>query len=278
MNFLKRWFGRGREFPENLELRQAIIAVATDDSPDTRTQLYQRLLDAQLYLATPDEPEHEETGQLQEGQELRLVLLHNHAGQTIWPVFTDLKAIAEWRSEGGGYIGLPGRVVFDMMASTDAAELIVNPGSTAHGSITAAEAQLLAQGSIPQFAAGGGIRWQITGPTQMILGSPANPPAPELVQRLQAELASHPHIASAYLFQAVLSGGAPHLMVGLYFLPNIDPEAVEQILHSVGSTARLALSEGQYIDIVTLNDPMLHELQQMMSPLYQAPHTGIVQL
>lgn len=172
--------------PLNMVERQ-LVAAATG-GPEQQKAFERFILDETLYAATPDMPV-EETVALSQGESLKLLNVSLNDGRQAAALFTAPERVAEAFGEIG-YVGIQGRVLFEMIRATPA---VLNPGQT-YGVVWEPEAMAAMLG-LP-------VERVVTKDTQVMLGSPANPPV-ELIARLKSAFATVPQVEAAWLALAV---------------------------------------------------------------------------
>lgn len=123
----------------------AMRAVNRHDTPATRAWMLGLLLGTTLLVATPERPGSRHPHTLHGGEKLTLLTGTGPHGVTL-PVFTDIAAMELWRPDGGGYVVLAARAVFELAAGNDIARIVIDPGSGVHGEVSRAEIEALAQG------------------------------------------------------------------------------------------------------------------------------------
>jgi hypothetical protein len=129
---------------EPCEIERAIEAVATNDNAETRSALFQALLNTTLVAATRSAPAEERSWTAEEGEEIGLVMLDSDEGPVL-PIFTSVDRLLEWQPGGSGYVAIPSRALFEMASASGAVRLEINPGSATRGSIVGNELEALAE-------------------------------------------------------------------------------------------------------------------------------------
>lgn len=159
------------------------MAAAVD--PDKRTAFQQLLLRSQLFAATPHAPATGAQRTLQVGEELALLTVQAPDEKLVAAIFTSEPRLTEMFPQGAGFIQVQGQALLELVASTGA---FLNPGSAyrVHWD-SAGIASIL----------GRPVTYTITKPTQLLLGTPAEPPV-ELVAQLRRMLGSRPDVPDAW--------------------------------------------------------------------------------
>ena len=107
--------------PQN-ELEELLIAAATD--PEARPRFTQALLTSDLLVATPDAPAAP-VERISEGETISILNVQTPEGTPMPGVFTSELRLAETFGAGAGYVGMNGRVLFEIIAES-------NPKSEMH--------------------------------------------------------------------------------------------------------------------------------------------------
>jgi hypothetical protein len=203
--------------------------VALDDSPETRSMLFQLLLDSTLVVATPDAPDQPRRFVAEQGQTLSLVTGQGPDG-TILPVFTSPATLLAWRPEGAGYAALPARALFQMAAHAGTGSIHLDVGSDTHGIVTRSEIESLARGRLP------------LGPTEVIaettsvrIGQPATPPPPEAMDALRAACGADGRVERAWVYLMAQDDQSPELVVAVRFVAGVDgdPDRAQEAMRAV---------------------------------------------
>ena len=168
-------------------VEKQLVAAANGDL-DQQRAFEKFILDETLFAATPEvHPEGIQTLKadtkiqmlniaLSDGREATAVFT---APQRIWEVFGDI-----------GYLGIQGRALFEMIRARPA---VLNPGLP-YGVIWEPESMAAMLGLPAERV--------VQKDTQIMLGSPANPPT-QLIERLKASFANISQVDAAWLALAV---------------------------------------------------------------------------
>lgn len=124
-----RFRRKNRSETEPREVERAIEAVGAADNAETRSALFHALLNTTLVAMTPDAPTEERSWIAGEGEQIGLVTLDSEG--PVIPIFTSVERLLEWEPGGSGYVALPGRVLFEMVAGAGTVALEVRSGSLA---------------------------------------------------------------------------------------------------------------------------------------------------
>ncbi len=211
------------------DLERAMERVAIEDDADTRAALYNALLRTTLVIATPTPPAEEGWRTTEEGDELVLTMLESDDGPAL-PVFTSVERLREYHSEGGGYVALPSRALFEMAVTAGAAILVVNPASATGGVIYRAELEALARGRSPL---GGRETEAVPAGTLLRIGLPAEPPPDEVVEAVRRAVAAEERAVAAWLFLMKKGEDAPALAIGVAVAEGVGDDAGDAAVRAI---------------------------------------------
>lgn len=168
--------------PTNM-VEQQLVAAANGGLEQQKA--FERfILDETLYVATPEVPDAE-TVTFSQGETIRLLNVPLNDGRQAAAVFTAPQRVAEAFGEVG-YIGIEGRVLFEMIRATPA---VLNPGQD-YGVVWEPD-------SIAAML-GLAVERVVEKDTKIMLGFPADPPA-GLIERLKTAFAAVPEVEAAWL-------------------------------------------------------------------------------
>lgn len=260
---------------ENAALIAAIHAVVQGDSPETRKALYEALLAAEVYLVVmggevPD-PTKSETGEvnLQEGQQVSLATIRDPNGAVYLPAFTDVDRMSNTLPEDAKYLRVPAPAAFRMFLQGQGNGIVINPGQAPSGVITRGEAELLAQGVVPEIGENG----QLVGAParQMRIGiGKLQTPAPEsFVEAIRAAAAGIPAVREVHLFVAGLEDQPPRQMIGVAIDDSVPPDQMHPLFDAIGKAAFAARVEGQdAFDMMPLAAELLDAIKPLDAAVY----------
>ncbi|MGO9499410.1 MAG: SseB family protein [Solirubrobacteraceae bacterium] len=222
---------RAAEQQASLEIEGAMRRVAEQDTPESRTALFELLLGATLLAATPDSDS--------EGAKGGLAMIAGDDGPAL-PVFTRLEAMLAWRPTGYGPVALTGRMLFETAARYKTAKIEVNPASVPRGWISRAEIEALAHGRVPvgpsgQLAAPNqpAASNDPASPTEVKLARPTVRPGEALIEAARRALLAQPHTLAGWIFENVPGDGPPELMVGVELARGLDQASVEETMQAI---------------------------------------------
>jgi SseB protein N-terminal domain/SseB protein C-terminal domain len=205
-------------------------ALAADDNAETRSALFKALLDTTLVAATPNAPTEERSWVAGEGEQIGLVTLDTDEGSAI-PVFTSVDRLLEWQPEGAGYVALPSRALFEMLAGSGTA-LEVNPGSATRGTIVPSELEALARGRVPV-----GDTEVLAAGTEVRLGRAAQPPPDDVVGAVRRAVAAEQRAAAAWLYLMQQGTNDPEHVVGIALADGLTEDAEQAAIRNIAEYA-----------------------------------------
>jgi SseB protein N-terminal domain/SseB protein C-terminal domain len=181
--------------------------VGADDTPENREELYKALLDADLLVPLPEEPEGDG---VVEADAIEVVLLSGEDGPVL-PVFTTEERLLEWRPEGCGYATIGEGAIFEMAAGSDIQVVLVNHDSANTGWLVRREIEALARGRLPSEH--GETFREVT--VLRIAPEPVGQPPPDVVAAVRESLALEKRAQAAWFFQIQQDSQAPELAVAV---------------------------------------------------------------
>jgi SseB protein N-terminal domain/SseB protein C-terminal domain len=218
----------------NAGVVEAMKNVSEDDRPETRAMLFQLLLDTTLLVVTPAVPKRSGERTLRAAEHLNLVTLKDDEGSVL-PVFTSVEAVSKWLTDSAGYIAVPSRALFELVATSDTNRVLIDPGSPTWGSVTRYEIEQLARGRLPLGKAGDVVAES----TEVRIGKPATPPPPSALDALRTQLAQVPSVLRAWYFMMQQGQQAPELMIAIQYAAGVSLGAglMRQIIDGAGDTS-----------------------------------------
>lgn len=238
MSWLKRVLGGGGTTPppppptfEPLnEIERLLMDAAV--RADARPVFERALLDAQLFAATPEAPATHTERIVGAGETLQLFNVESPQGTAVAAIFTAHERIADFFQRQTGYVAMRGEDLLEIVAGQGA---WLNPGAS-YGVYWSAQDLAVILGKP--------VTRTIEKDTQILLGSPADPPV-ALIAALKAVLGNDARIAGAWLALAHWPDGtsAWHLDIRTA----LDADAVRALLADTFKTADYA---GRPLDMV----------------------------
>lgn len=173
--------------PVNMVERQLVAAANGDTEAQKAFERF--ILDETLFVATPDMPQGEGYRTLEADTTVRLLNVTLQDGRQAAAIFTSRERVHE--AYGAvGYLALKGRDLFEIIRTGPA---VLNPGQS-YGVVWEPETLSAMLGL--------SLERVIAKETQVMLGSPADPPL-DLIERLRTHLPTAPGIRAAWLALAM---------------------------------------------------------------------------
>nr|WP_279589431.1 enhanced serine sensitivity protein SseB C-terminal domain-containing protein [Sphingomonas leidyi] len=200
--------------------------------PAARPDFERMLLEAELYVATPEAPAEASVRTVGAGETLQILNVADPQGNPIPAIFTSEARLAELFGAGSGYARLPAKTLFEMFARSGA---WLNPG-LAYGVLWSADdlAHLL----------GKPVRRTIAKETSILLGTPARRPE-ALIRSIVATVADSPTVQEAWLALAQWPEGNASWYLDIRSAA--EPDAIAALLRE---TLQSGPHEGMPVDLV----------------------------
>jgi hypothetical protein len=172
---------------------------------------------------------------------------------------------------------LQGLIFFQGVAGTEAEEIAVNPFRPgekmirAHGRITRAEFQVLAEGLIPEpHSPGKAMQMMAVKPQRVLVGMPAEMPRKEVFDALTSAARSQPSIRALYFCQIKFAEGDPHRAVAIDFLSGTPPEDADAGAHALASAIQPLLPGGELFDFFPSGTTLADAIMKQGQKIYNA--------
>ena len=212
----------------NTAIIEAMANLAVSDTSERRAVLFQLLLETTLIVATPYPQATSRAYTAVAGDSFDLVSLSDGDGTTL-PVFTSIEALRRWLPEVGGYVGLPSSALFEMAALSGTNKIAIDLASPTTGYLTRDEIEQLARGRLPLGRAGD----VVANASQVRIGQPKTPPAPEALNAIRAQLAAQPEAERAWYFLMQQGGQPPEMVIAVKFDERSGPDTASDILRVI---------------------------------------------
>jgi type III secretion system (T3SS) SseB-like protein len=237
---------RTAEQQASLEVEGAMRRVAEQDTPESRTALFELLLGATLLAATPDSDS--------EGAEGGLAMIAGEDGPAL-PVFTRLEAMLAWRPSGYGPVPLTGRTLFETAARYKTAKIEVNPASVPRGWISRAEIESLAQGRVPL----GPTEQPSARQSESRVAPPSFRPPDALIEAVRRALDVQADAVAGWLFARVPEGGPAQLMVGVELTRGLERASIEATMQAIVEETWARSADADRLRFMLVADPAFRE-------------------
>lgn len=245
------------------ELEEVLVRAASQ--PSARPEFYQKLLDSQLWLLTPEVPLASGETVIKTGTQIQFVNWQGANGVFL-AIFSSeqqlKKAISQTRTIYG-VLALKGSDLFPILAQHPM-DVVLNPGALYGKNFVPDEIRRLGDGSIVKSESR-----VVQKPTKILLGQPAVYPH-AFVKALQELFSQESAVEAAYLAQMhdPSSGDPPHLIIGIQC--NMD---YQRIFKSAGITSQGLLGDGKFADFIQVGDgkgSLDSYFQKQTKPFYQS--------
>lgn len=255
----------------NARLVHAMQAVALQDDPDTRRELYESMLDSILLVPT-NEPVDPHIRDIQPGEEIAFITLETADGKLAWPFFTHRKAALAWQSDIHFY-GFKARYIFQLARQSGIDSILINPAGPVGGQVMHWEIADLADGKIP-------VNNAITAETiihytRILVGAPAQDqlPTPEVVERVKQVLRNHQAVSAGFLFMLGMEDRAPQVVLGVQFTAQIDGQIdakhTEHEMTAIAGEIAFGLGKHSALGLLVLSDDLLPVVTNSVSPIFK---------
>jgi hypothetical protein len=234
----------------NEELLDVMEAMTTAPSEEVRRSLHLALRGAVLFV-----PLEQEAGD--EGG-AALFVADGDSGFPLFLAFTDEDALRTWAEGEWPHVTLDGRTVCRFVAEHGADGLVLNAAGPWGGRLSRRDAELVAEGLVPENTEGGGLVARGAARSRVFLRPLREDPAPELLEAIR-DAADRAGARSCYVAEGAFGAGTPHLVVGI--VPG--KRAAKDVERRVGDAAQPLLRAGEPLDVVALDDDLLTTMRQV---------------
>jgi hypothetical protein len=263
--------------PPNPEpLLKAMNAVAREDSPGNRTNLYRQFLNSWLWFCVPEFPEGWKAGMTvaPAGMQISVATPNNAKGEKILPVFTDPEALANFDPNSPN-MAFPAPEIFKMAIKIGVEEVVVNPFDPirkpirAGGNLTRREFEALAQGMVPQFTQDGtGQVLTIQKPTQVQIGGCKAPASEELKTKLCATAAKYPELEKIFRYRMMYV--ETETVSDVYGLVcSLEDEPFHAMTRDLMSSIQPFVPQNEYVDFTVVDASRMELMQKHGEVIYQ---------
>src|SRR5690348_7765866 len=260
---LKDLFGKKNDSVEieNPSLLQAMDAVAKNDNPESRSRLYQALLNCTLLVPVPEIPDGMSPGRnnVSTGVRIQLTAIPDSKSVRITPAFTDVDALRNF-DPNTPYIGLKSIDLFRILAdANEIQDILINPFDPVRkmlrpgGRVTRREILQLANGAAPTNT--GHQQFEFKEQEKVMIGLPANPPSVAAQELLRMKASELSEVAALYFFQMARAQGPSATVIGIGLGSNASQRRRQEIANTLGSSIQSELKEGQFLDFMFLEGP-----------------------
>jgi hypothetical protein len=244
----------------NDELLAAMETMTTAPSEEARRSLHLAVGGASLLV--PLELDGEDEGGA------ALFVTHGNGGTPLFLAFTDNDALRAWAAGEWPYATLDGRTVCRFVAEHGAEGLVLNAAGPWGGRLSRRDAELVAEGLVPESAEGDSLLARGAAGSRLVLRPLRTDPAPELLATI-SDAADRAGVRACYLADGAFGAGNPHLVVGI--VPG--KLAAAEAARCIGDAAQPLLDPRELLDVVPLDDELLTTMRQLGRPVLD-PEAG----
>jgi hypothetical protein len=266
MEFRNLFLGRSK----NAALLRAIENVASSDNPQNRTNLYRALLDSVLLVPVPEIPGGlaEGTHTLPHPVQIALLQLTDSQQRQVTPAFTDEEALRNW-DPNTPFVGLKADLYFRLVKGMEISAILINPFDPVRkmlrpgGRIMRFEFEALADGILPGRPDASGATFMTFVKGQSVLiGEPATPPSPQILEALSAAGRSAPEIRQLYLFQMSTEEGDSRAVIGIDWRREPEDSRARTILDALAQAVHPFLAGRNFLDFMVVKDSLGEAIRQ----------------
>jgi SseB protein N-terminal domain/SseB protein C-terminal domain len=245
----------------NDELLAAMEAMSTRPSEEARQSLHLAVAGAGLLVPLEQEP-GEESG-------ASVFVADADGGHPLFLAFTDEDALRAWARGPWPHVGLDGRTVCRFVAEHGADGLVLNAAGPWGGRLSRRDAELVAEGLVPESEDADGVLARGAAGSRLILRALRKAPPAELLAAIR-DAAERAGVRSCFLAEGAFGAGNPHLVIGI--VPGAL--AAADAARSIGEAAQPALGPGEPLDVLPLDDDLLATMRQLGRPVLDADADG----
>jgi hypothetical protein len=234
----------------NEQLLEAMEAMSSAPSDEARRSLHLAMGDASLLVPLEEEARGEGGA--------ALFVVRGNGGPPLFLAFTDEDALRAWAQGEWPHVALEGRTVCRFVAEHGAEGLVLNAAGLWGGRLSRRDAQLVAEGLVPERADGEGLAARGAAGSRLVLRPLRREPAPELLEVIR-DAAARAGARSCYVAEGAFGPGDHHLIVGI----EGGGQSVEEAAGRVGKAVQPFLGPGEPLDVVPLADDLLTTMRQV---------------
>jgi hypothetical protein len=260
----------------NSTLPAAMLAVANDDSLENRRTLYQSMLNTWFVVpireTVPDKPGFSTVpGNVADSFSLE----HDSSGQLVAVAFTDEQALRNWNMSIA-WIALQGTAFFQAVASTEAAEIVINPYEPENpgskmirpgGRVTRWEFEELAKGRVPEGDPGK----QVVEPQSVLVTMPKQMPTAEMFDAMGKAARAFPEIAAMYFGQIIYPDGETHWTIAVEFTANASVKHIKHMMAALVQAARQVFPKSVTADLLPASTSLGQSIKALGKKFYSSP-------
>jgi|GEM_PF-3280045 len=248
-------FRRKPDDKSNDGLLNAIVALASNQTPQTYQQYHSELLTSELYMA--EDPEASP----------RPILLVDNDGGVIMPVFTDIARLKKTFPDATGYSAIPMQKLCQLVMSNDIHSININPEHGPGSFLQRKEIEALATGKSPEVPDLGQSGY--SEPNLIEYGDPTIPTEDEvrtMTGKASLLLQESPHIVAAYLILLGSGNNDSKLTITLEFDEHTTQQQKTDFTRSF--VPELEAQIGRRMPAKWLEGDKLRAVKKRVTPFY----------
>jgi type III secretion system (T3SS) SseB-like protein len=234
----------------NAQLLEAMEAMTAAPSEEARQSLHRAVAEAGLLVPL----EHDAA----DDAGAALYVAGGDGGAPLFLAFTDEDALRAWADGEWPYAVLDGRTVCRFVGEHGAEGLVLNAAGPWGGRLSRRDAELVAEGLVPESAEGDSLVARGAAGSRLVLRPLRTDPAPELLEAIRAA-AHRAGVRSCSVADGAFGAGDPHLVVG------IEPgdAGIGEAARTIGDAVQPFLGPGEPLDVVALDDDLKSTMAQV---------------
>jgi hypothetical protein len=244
------------QLPSNERLLNALVAVGSNNTPQTHNTFYSELLKSTVLLAQDPETAS------------RPILFVNQADEIMLPIFTDLERLNQVCPDAQGYSPIPFRNVCQLALRNAIYIININPEYGPGGYLYRDEIEALANNTVPAITPAESASWD--NPDLVPMGDP-DLPASEVLEQItdtaESLLEKEPTAEAAYIILLGSGETKSVLTIALHFTDSTaddqKTEFTRQLVNAVEAVT------GQPLRVVWLEGEQLKAVASRVEPFYQ---------
>jgi hypothetical protein len=130
------------ETEPNERLLKSMVKLARKRDENSRKSMYMVLLRSTLYVPTEADPDESDGERFAEEEALQ--------GRAVYTAFTSLEELCRWRPESAEHTTMTGAELVTVLAPSDFASCVLNPGGDVRGELYKHEVVMLAE-AVPRL-------------------------------------------------------------------------------------------------------------------------------
>jgi SseB protein N-terminal domain/SseB protein C-terminal domain len=260
-------------------LPAAMLAVAHDDSPESRRILYESMFKTWFLVPTREQPA-EKPGfhDVQTKIAPSFSLEHDANGVVVAVAFTDEEALRNW-NKSIPWIAVQGTSFFQAVLNTQAEEIVINPYELDDpaskmirpgGRVTRWEFESLAQGVVPRPQPDDDTDTQSAGSHSVLVSMPKRMPSAAMFSALAGAAGAFPEVVAMYFAQVGYPDGQSKCTVAVEFAPDVSRQQIEAAMSALVQEARKVFSRREPADFLLASSHLGQSIATTGEKFYSA--------